>query len=83
MAINIKDAATDSLARELAAATGESLTVAVRTAIEERARRVRRAAARQGRRAQLQDYIDRGRARKALDPLSLEELLYDEDGLPS
>ena len=36
MALNIKDPDTDRLARELAAATGESITVATRQAIEER-----------------------------------------------
>ena len=36
MAINVKDPATDALARELAALTGESLTTAVRRSIEER-----------------------------------------------
>jgi len=41
MALNIKDPETDRLARELAAATGESITVAARRAIEERLERVR------------------------------------------
>lgn len=41
MAINIKDGATDALARELARRTGETLTGAVRRAIEERLERVR------------------------------------------
>ena len=36
MALNIKDPATDRLARKLAAKTGASITVAVRTAIEHR-----------------------------------------------
>ena len=36
MALNIKDSDTDRLARELAAVTGESITVATRQAIEER-----------------------------------------------
>jgi antitoxin VapB len=36
MALNIKDPATDRLARKLAALTGASITVAVRTAIEEK-----------------------------------------------
>src|SRR5207249_10051344 len=42
VALNIKDEETDRLARELAAATGESITVAARRAIEERLARVRR-----------------------------------------
>ena len=41
VALNIKDPETDRLARELAIATGESITVAARRAIEERLARVR------------------------------------------
>jgi antitoxin VapB len=39
MSISIKDADTDSKIRDLAALTGESITVAVRIAIEQRLRR--------------------------------------------
>ncbi len=39
MPINIKDADTDAKVRELAALTGESITDAVRIAIEQRLRR--------------------------------------------
>lgn len=39
MPISIKDPDTDSKIRDLAALTGESITVAVRTAIEQRLRR--------------------------------------------
>lgn len=45
MPLNIKDAATHDLARRLAAATGESLTAAVRTALAERLARIERKAA--------------------------------------
>lgn len=83
MSINIKDPATDAMARRLAAATGETLTEAVRTSIEERWERVRRASARRDRRADLQAYIDRARRRPVLDEKPLEEILYDEDGLPA
>ena len=41
MALNIEDPETDRLARELAQATGESITEAAKTAIEERLARVR------------------------------------------
>ncbi len=41
MALNIKDAETDRLVRELAAVTGETITGAVATAVEERLQRVR------------------------------------------
>jgi antitoxin VapB len=41
MALSLKDAVTDRLAREVAALTGESLTEAVRTALAERLDRER------------------------------------------
>lgn len=83
MALNIKDGETDRLARELAAATGESITTALRTAVEERLRRVRgRAridfAAEAGR-----GIIARGHARATGEDRSPETILgYDHDGLP-
>lgn len=83
MAINIKDAATDRLVRELAAATGESITVAARTAIEERLQRVRARAAFAADDEDLRRIISRGRARPMLDDRSAEEIVgYDESGLP-
>jgi antitoxin VapB len=42
MALNIKDQQTEQLATELAAATGETKTRAVRTALEERRQRLAR-----------------------------------------
>ncbi len=41
MSLNIKDAETDRLARELATATGETITSAVAIAVEERLQRIR------------------------------------------
>ena len=84
MAINIKDPATDALARELSAHTGESITQAIRIAMDERLARLRRQAAAPSRGANLQRFIDRGRARPTLDDGSAEAILgYDENGLPS
>ena len=81
MALNIKDPETDRLARELSAATGESITVATRLAIQERLNRVRRRPA-QGR--DLSDIISRGRARPNLDDRTEDEILgYDAHGLPT
>ncbi|SFS14670.1 hypothetical protein SAMN04487783_1887 [Agrococcus baldri] len=82
MALNIKDPETDRLARELAQATGETITVAARRAIEERLRRVRARSA-SGVEAQVQAIIDRGRARTVLDDRTADEILgYDTVGLP-
>lgn len=84
MVLNIKDAETDRLARELAAATGESITVAARRAIEERLSRVRARGEATLVADELRLLVLRGRARADLDARSAEEILgYDEDGLPT
>lgn len=83
MALNIKDPETDRLARELASATGESITVAARIALQERLRRVRASALEHTVRAELDAIIERGRRRRAVDDLTDDEILgYDEQGLP-
>lgn len=84
MALNIKDPVTDRLARELAEATGESITVSLRIAIEERLRRVRTRPVSEARAAELHALIERGRSRPVLDDRRLEDILgYDEYGLPT
>jgi antitoxin VapB len=84
MALNIKDADTDRLARELASATGESITVATRRALDERLQRVRARAGVADTAASLSDVIARGRARATLDERSFDEILgYDSTGLPT
>ena len=83
MALNIKDAETDRLARELAAAAGESITVATRRAIEERLARIRARATAPAADELLREIILRGRSRPILDSRTEEEVLgYDEQGLP-
>lgn len=82
MAYSIKDPETDRLTRQLAKATGESLTAAVSTAVKERLDRL------QGRRPQslherVEPIIRAIAAIPVLDPRPMDELLgYDEDGLP-
>jgi antitoxin VapB len=84
MALNIKDAETDRLARELAAATGESITEAARRALQERLDRVRSRAARPAMETTIAAIIRRGRERPVLDHRPADEILgYDADGLPS
>lgn len=84
MALNIKDPRTDRLARELAELTGESITTAARRALEERLERVR---ARQTVATSSDDLlaiIERGRARRVLDPRRPDEVIgYDASGLPA
>lgn len=83
MALNIKDPETDRLARELAAVTGESITVAARKAIEERLDRVRRRTVAPELELRLREIVERGRKTNVVDPRSADEILgYDVDGLP-
>lgn len=83
MAISIKDPETDRLARALAAATGESLTDAIREALRDRlereSHRARRGIAPEVRR--IQERIAR---LPVLDKRSPDEILgYDEHGVPA
>ncbi len=82
MALSIKDAETDRLARTLAAATGESLTEAIRRALRERLEReTRRSRGRIG--AQIRRIQERLARLPVRDERSPEEILgYDDHGLP-
>ena len=83
MALSIKDPETDRLARALAAATGESLTEAIRRALEERLARETHRSRRDFEAGirRIQEYVAR---LPVIDPRSAEEILgYDEHGLPS
>lgn len=84
MALNIKDPETDRLARELAAATGETITVAAKRAIEERLARVRARSSSAVAEDALLAIIERGRRRPVLDARTAESIVgYDEHGLPT
>lgn len=83
MALNIKDEETDRLARELAAATGESITEAARNAIRERLHRVRAQRVSDGDRLVVREIIERARREAIVDTRSDEDILgYDDRGLP-
>jgi antitoxin VapB len=80
--LNIKDPETDRLARQLAALTGESLTKAVRNALEERLEREERLRGRPSV-EHLMAIARRCAARPVIDPRSPDEIIgYDERGLP-
>jgi antitoxin VapB len=84
MALSIKSAAADQLARELVAATGESLTEAVETAIRERLERQVHGT----RSRRIHHRLDSLRAElrqlPVIDDRAADEVLgYDEDGLPT
>lgn len=84
MALNIKDPEVDRLARELAAATGETITDAARAAFAERLQRVRARSGTADLRAEIDAIIARANARPTLDDRSPDEIIgYDENGLPS
>ena len=83
MALSIKTAEADRLARELAAVTGETLTDAVTTALRERLDRIRPPA-----RIDIAERLDRlsleYSAMPVVDDRTPDEIIgYDENGLPS
>jgi antitoxin VapB len=83
MSLNIKNEKTHRLVRELARATGESMTAAVDKAVQERLERVRKA--NKGSLAERLLQIGRECAAHMKEPyLSIDhgEMLYDEKGLP-
>jgi antitoxin VapB len=84
MALNIKDPTADRLVRELAAATGESITTAVTVAVRERLDRVRGMAPAEVRKQAILRIAREVAAMPILDDRTDDELLgYDDDGLPT
>jgi len=80
--MNIKNPETERLVRDLAAATGESLTGAITVAVRERLQHVR-----PGRAATVERLLTIGRDVASLLPEPYRsgdhgDLLYDERGLP-
>lgn len=80
MALSIKSERADQLARELAALTGESITVAVEVSLEARLEVERRRRRARG----LGDIVERFRRLPVLDPRDPDDVIgYDDDGLPT
>jgi antitoxin VapB len=83
-ALNIKNAETVRLARELAAKSGETITQAVTTALRERLETLERTGTRPGierRVRRIQDFVA---LLPELDDRTSEEILgYDDHGLPT
>ncbi len=83
MSLNIKNEDAHRLARELAEATGESMTLAVSEALRERLERVRRDS-----RAGLAERLLKigkecaSRLKEPYKSIDHGQLLYDEKGLP-
>jgi antitoxin VapB len=82
MALNIKDPATEQLARELANLTGEKLTQSVKTALEERLRAELRKKDCNIRLQRTQALIERMNPQHQKQLSSNHDWLYDEQGLP-
>lgn len=85
MSLNIKNAETYALTRELARLTGESLTEAVTTAVRQRLERVRGETTHARAKADALLAIGRDTAQRLTPEASTVEhgdLLYDELGLP-
>jgi len=83
MALSIKDDKTDELAREVARRTGESLTIAIRTALTERLQRLSGRRRAPSAKERVYEILHRVDALPRLDDRSEDEILgYDENGLP-
>lgn len=83
MAISLKDAETDRLAREVAALTGETLTEAVRKALAERLEREQRRRDAKGLIERLNEIASHCAALPDVDTRSADEIIgYDDLGLP-
>ena len=75
MAINIKDPETDRLAREVAQKTGETLTDAIRNALQERLQRLASQSAAQAKRDKLNEILSRVDALPRLDSRTEDQIL--------
>ena len=83
MPLSIKNDATERLARQVASETGESLTEAIQTALEERGERLRAKRPNRILAGQLEDLLGRVDALPTLDSRTEDEILgYDEHGMP-
>jgi antitoxin VapB len=82
MALNIKNDETERLARELARQTGESITEAIRVALEDRLQRVKKRRAAKGLKEDVKDILARVDALPTIDRRSEDEILgYGQHGI--
>jgi antitoxin VapB len=83
MPLSIKNDDTERLARQIASATGESLTEAIKKSLEERWQRLKSRRRKDTSLSHVEDLLRRVDALPTLDARSEEEILgYDENGLP-
>jgi len=83
MPLSINNHSAEQLARRVAAETGESITEAVRKALEERWERLRAIRRRGVLTAQIEEILQRVDALPTIDSRPDDEILgYDEHGIP-
>jgi len=83
MALNIKDPTTDRLARQLADLTGESITVAVGTALKDRFERLSGSVPSERRTEEMIRIAEEAAALPVINSQPEDEILgYGNDGLP-
>jgi len=83
MTLNIKDPHADRLARQLAAATGETITRAIEIAVRERLERVKARTSSRALADELDEIALRCAALPVADERPADEILgYDSSGLP-
>jgi len=83
MALSIKSSETERLAREIAVRTGESLTGAIQTALQERLERLKHQQQSRNVANQLREILRRVDQLPLLDSRTPDEIVgYDENGLP-
>jgi antitoxin VapB len=83
MPLNIKDPTTERFVRDLAAETGEGITVTIRKAVEDRLERVRRDKRAGRMKSDIIAIAKRCSSLPDFDQRSADEILgYDENGLP-
>ncbi len=84
MGLSIKNDKTERLARQVASETGESITQAIRTALEERLARVRKSRRAHILKEKLEGILHRLDRLPPLDTRTEDEILgYDAQGLPT
>lgn len=84
MAMSIRNAETEKLAREVAQLTGETLTEAIGKSLEERLERLRKRSDTEEARRAIDEILARVDALPDLDTRPPDEIIgYDENGLPS
>ena len=83
MALSIKNSETERLARQVAQETGESLTVAIQSALKERLQRLKQKRPGRIMTTKLDDILRRVDSLPTLDTRPEAEILgYDDQGVP-